>query len=364
MAKRDYYEVLGVPKTATADEVKQAFRRLAKKHHPDLNKDDAKGAEERFKEISEAYEVLADEDKRKLYDQYGHSGVEQRVWGGGGFDWSRFSHYGDIEDLFGQDLFRSFFGMGGRSGGSARQGQDLFAEVEVTLEEVLKGGRRQLRVPHSTTCRACKGTGAEGGKRVTCATCRGSGQLRKVQTRGYSQFISITTCTACRGAGSVAATLCPECGGAGKQEVVSTLTVEIPKGAYEGLRLRLAGKGQAGGPGVPSGNLYIGLRVRPDDRFHREGNDLVVDVPLNVYTAILGGETTLDTLDGGTTLTIPAGTQTHTLFKMKARGLPDPETHRRGDLYARVIVVTPRNLSAEERRTLESLAKSGQPKPR
>ena len=365
MAKRDYYDVLGVPRGASKDIIKQAYRRLAKQHHPDLNKEDPKAAEEKFKELSEAYEVLIDEEKRALYNQYGHAGIEQRVWGGSGFDWSRFTHQGDVEDIFGSDLFRQFFGgsifdgvFGGRHAAGPRPGQDLYADMEVTLQDVLQGTRRQLRVPHSESCRACKGTGAKGAELKTCPRCNGSGQIRNVQSRGYAQFVSITTCSQCRGRGALAGTPCPECEGGGRIDRVSTLGVEVPKGAFDGLRLRLGGKGQPGGRGGRTGDLYITLHVRPDERFTREGSDLYTDVPLDVYTAILGGEVKMDTLDSTATVKVPAGTQTHTLFRIRGKGLPDVRTHERGDLYARVVLVTPRNLTAEERRTLESLAAS------
>ncbi|HKZ48251.1 MAG TPA: molecular chaperone DnaJ [Thermoplasmata archaeon] len=365
MAKRDYYDVLGVPRGASKDIIKQAYRRLAKQHHPDLNKEDPRAAEEKFKELSEAYEVLIDEEKRALYNQYGHAGIEQRVWGGSGFDWSRFTHQGDVEDIFGSDLFRQFFGgsifdgvFGGRHAAGPRPGQDLYADMEVTLQDVLQGTRRQLRVPHSESCRACKGTGAKGAELTTCPRCKGAGQIRNVQARGYAQFVSITTCGQCRGRGALAETLCPECKGEGRIDRVSLLSVEVPEGAFDGLRLRLGGKGQPGGRGGRPGDLYITLHFRADDRFTREGSDLYTDVPLDVYTAILGGEVKMDTLDSTATVKVPAGTQTHTLFRIRGKGLPDVRTHERGDLYARVVLVTPRNLTAEERRTLERLAAS------
>jgi molecular chaperone DnaJ len=365
MAKRDYYEVLGVGKGASADEIKQAYRRLAKKFHPDLNKDDPKAAEEKFKEVSEAYEALIDPEKRALYDQYGHAGMEQRVWGGGGFDWSRFTHQQDIEDIFGGDLFREFFGGGGFFGGrqGPRRGQDLYAEMEITLTDVVQGTRRTLQVPHAEGCRACKGTGAKDAKLVPCARCGGTGQLRHVQARGYAQFVSITTCRECGGQGNLPSSPCAECRGAGRIEKVSQITVEIPKGAMDGMRLRLQGKGQAGGRGAPPGDLYIEVRVRPDERFTREGIDLYTDAPLDLYTAILGGEIAVETLDSTATVAIPAGTQSHTLFRLKGRGLPEPRGRGRGDLFVRAILVTPRNLNAEERRTFERLAGTAREKP-
>src|SRR2546426_3474960 len=234
MADDDYYERLGVPRGASKDEIKRAYRRLAKKHHPDLNKDDPKAAEERFKQISEAYEVLADDDKRRIYDQFGADGLKQQVWGGEGFDWSRFTHAGDVEDIFGRDLFESFFGRSGGLGGSLFEqffggnvgtvgrrrgpapGQDARVEVELSLEEVARGGRKEVTVHYPMTCPACRGTGAEGERLVTCPTCNGRGQVSASQRRGYGQFITITTCPKCNGRGQWPERPCPRCSGAGR----------------------------------------------------------------------------------------------------------------------------------------------------
>src|SRR2546422_9567381 len=258
MADDDYYERLGVPRGASKDEIKRAYRRLAKKHHPDLNKDDPKAAEERFKQISEAYEVLADDDKRRIYDQFGADGLKQQVWGGGGFDWSRFTHAGDVEDIFGRDLFASFFGQSGGLGGSLFEqffggnvgtvgrrrgpapGHDARVEVELSLEEVAQGGRKEVTVHYPMTCPACRGTGAEGERLVTCPTCNGRGQVSASQRRGYSQFITITACPKCNGRGQWPERPCPRCSGECRIAEQRTIAVEIPPGVP---RLQRSGRG-------------------------------------------------------------------------------------------------------------------------
>ena len=372
MGKRDYYEVLGVPRTAGPDEIKRAFRRLAKEYHPDMAKGDKKVAEERFKELSEAYEVLADDGKRKIYDAYGHEGLKQQVWGGQDFDWSRFTHVGDVRDLFGEDFFESVFGgrspfggslfedlFGGRSRSRGpRRGRDLQVAVGVSLEDLCRGTRKDLQVPRAAPCDTCKGTGAKGGRLVTCTTCNGQGQVSRSQARGFSQFISITTCPKCGGRGRWPETPCPACGGSGRIEGMSTLHVEIPAGAPDGLQLRVAGKGEAGDPGAPPGDLYVVVRTLDHPAFQRDGRNLLLDWPITVPRAALGGDIEVPTVDGGARLRVPPGTQTHTLFRLRGKGLPDMETGRRGDQLVRVLVVTPERLTAEERRLMEKLDSS------
>src|SRR5213080_1376784 len=285
MADADYYGVLGVPRGASSDEIKRAYRRLAKKYHPDLNKENAKAAEEKFKQLSEAYEVLADPEKRKIYDQFGADGLKQQVWGGQGFDWSRFTRAGDIEDIFGGDFFQSFFGRSGGLGGSLFEdffgggpvgrrrgpapGRDAQVELEVTLDEVARGGRREVSVQYPMTCPACRGTGAEGERLVTCPTCGGRGQLSSSQQKGYSQFITITTCPKCNGRCQWPERPCARCSGRGRVEEQRTIAVEIPAGVPDGVQLRIPGRGLAGDAGAPAGDLYVGVRVRPDPRFAR-----------------------------------------------------------------------------------------------
>ncbi len=360
VAKRDYYEVLGVDKTSSEREIKKAYRRLAKKHHPDLNKDDPKVAEEKFKEISEAYEVLADEEKRRGYDQFGFSGVESQ-FGRGGFTWSDFTHHRDIEDIFGRDLFRDLFGEGifdGLFGGrrarrGPRRGHDLRMDVEVDLKDVVSGVGMNLKVPHSTRCKECSGTGAEGGKTATCPQCSGAGQIRNVSRQGFSQFIRIATCPVCRGSGSTFDKPCEKCGGRGSVRKTSSIDVSIPKGAYTGLRLKISSEGEAGDPGAPPGDLYVIVHVRPHGIFERDGDNLWMQVPITISQAALGARIQVPTINGKAELKIPSGTQTHTTFRLKGKGLPRINGFGRGDEMIQVVVAVPGKLTSEQRKLLE-----------
>ncbi|MBI4415971.1 MAG: molecular chaperone DnaJ [Euryarchaeota archaeon] len=361
--KRDYYEVLGVSREASADEIKRAYRRLAMQFHPDrVPAERKKEAEERFKEISEAYEVLADEQKRVLYDRYGHAGVEQQVWGGQGFDWSRFTRFTDIEDLFGEDVLRDFLGgsifdqfFGRRQGAQPRRAADLRYDLEIDLEDVVRGTRRTIDVPRVVACPACRGTGAEGGNVVRCPQCNGSGQVSQVQQRGYTRVVTIGTCPRCNGRGQWLERPCARCNGSGARHETSVLTVDVPVGARDGMRLRLAGRGEADLRGGPPGDLYLVLHVREHPVFRRQGNDLVLDLPVTVAQASLGADVDVPTLDGTARLRIPAGTQTHTFLRLRRKGLPDVEGGPPGDQLVRVLVVTPTNLTPEERRYFERL---------
>jgi len=371
MGDQDYYGVLGVPRGASKDEIKKAYRRLAKKYHPDLNKDNPKAAEEKFKQLSEAYEVLADEEKRRIYDQFGADGLKQQVWGGQGFDWSRFTHAQDVEDIFGPDLFQSFFGQSGGLGGSlfeeffgggavgARRGpargRDARVDIELDLEEVARGGRKEVTVHYPMTCPACRGTGAEGERLVTCPACGGRGQTSNAQRRGYSQFITITTCPRCNGRGQWPERPCRRCSGEGRIDEERTIAVEIPPGVPEGIHLRIPGRGLAGEAGASPGDLYVAVRVRPHPRFARDGDDLLLELPISPADAALGTEVDVPTLDGRSRLQIPAGIQSHTTLRLRGKGLPRFQGHGRGSQLVRVIVVTPTRLSAEERRLLEQL---------
>jgi molecular chaperone DnaJ len=371
MADADYYETLGIPRGASKDEIKRAYRRLAKKYHPDLNKDNPKAAEEKFKTLSEAYEVLADDEKRKIYDQYGADGLKQQVWGGQGFDWSRFTHVADVEDIFGQDFFQSFFGGRGGLGGSLFEdffgggtmgrrrgpmpGRDARVDVEVTLEDVARGARKEVTLQHPMTCPACRGTGAEGERLVTCPTCGGRGQMSSSQRRGYSQFITIATCPKCNGRGQWPERPCPRCSGQGRIAETRTIAVEIPAGVPDGVQLRIPGRGLAGDAGAPPGDLYVGIHVQPHDRFVRDGDDLMLDLPIPVADAVLGTEVEVPTMDGSSRLRIPAGVQSETVLRLRGKGLPRFQAHGRGDQLVRVRVVTPTQVSSEERRLFEQL---------
>lgn len=370
MTGPDYYRVLGVSRDASKDEIKRAYRKLAKKYHPDLNKDNAKAAEEQFKKVSEAYEVLIDDEKRRIYDQYGVDGLRQRVWGGEGFDWSRFTHYGDIEDIFGRDLFESFFGRSGFGGtlfeemfggGVGRRrgpapGRDLRVDVEFSLEEVARGERKEITLHHPTKCPACGGSGAEGGRLVTCPTCAGRGQVSGSQRRGYSQFITITTCPKCAGRGQWPESPCRRCEGRGQIAESRTISVDIPAGVPEGLRLRVPGRGEAGDPGAPAGDLYVLVHIQAHPTFTRDGDDVLIELPITISQAALGAEVEVPTLDGTARLRIPPGTQSHTLLRLRGKGLPRFHGPGRGDELVRAIVSTPARLGAEERRLFERLS--------
>ncbi len=370
MVKRDYYEVLGVDKNASERDIKRAYRRLAKKHHPDMNKNNPKAAAEKFKEISEAYEVLADKDKKARYDRFGHAGVES-TFGTGGFTWSDFTHYRDIEDIFSRDIFSDFFGT--RFGGdifsdlfgdrarrrpSVRRGRDIRYDLDVTLEEAAFGTKKKLKIPHLAQCESCNGTGAEGGRTSNCPTCNGSGQIQDVRRNGFSQFVTISTCHRCRGRGQLADKVCSDCRGSGSVHKTSTLEVDVPRGAFDGLRLKVPGKGEAGDQGGPSGNLYIFIHTKPHEIFERRGNDIVLELPISFAQAALGHKVEVPTLDGKAKLTIPPGTQTSTLFRIRRKGLPDIDGYVRGDELVKVIVVTPEKLSSEERRLMREFAET------
>ena len=371
MAESDYYEVLGVPRGASKDEIKRAYRRLAKKYHPDLNRDNAKAAEEKFKQVSEAYEVLADDEKRRIYDQFGPEGLKQQVWGGQGFDWDRFTHAADVEDIFGRDFFDAFFRGGGIGGGGLfdqffggsvgrsrgpASGRSLRVDTEVRLEDLLHDSRKEvtLRAPHP--CPACQGSGAEGGKLVTCPTCHGRGQVTNSARRGYSQFVTISPCPKCQGRGRWPETPCRRCGGSGKIAETRTVAVEIPAGVPDGVQLRIPGHGEAGEAGTRPGDLYVVVHVVPHPTFERDGEDVIMSLPITYPQAVLGAEIEIPTLEGSARLHIPPGTQSHSLLRLRGKGLPRLQGGGRGDQLVRVIVTTPEKVSAEERKLLERLA--------
>lgn len=371
MAKRDYYDVLGVERGASKDDIKRAYRRLAKKYHPDVNKDNPEEAEEKFKALSEAYEVLMDEEKRALYDRYGHDAA-QRTFAGGGFDWSDFTRFQDLEDIFRNDVFRDFFGGFSRPFGSSlfeeffRQtgrgrpqgpapGRDLRVDLGVTLEEAAEGGRREVDVPRRVACPECEGTGAEAGRLTSCPQCGGTGQVRDVRRRGFTQMVTIASCPRCGGRGEWPETACAACEGSGVVPETARVAVAIPKGAYDGLTLRVPGKGETGERGGPSGNLYIVLHLKDHPVFQREGDDLLVDVPVTLTQATLGAEISVPTLAGEVSLKVPPGTQSHRVFRLRGMGLPGLEGGRRGDLRVRVVVAVPRKPSGEVKRLLRQL---------
>jgi molecular chaperone DnaJ len=354
MAKRDYYEVLGVERGTSEADLKKAYRRLAMKHHPDRNPDD-KASEEKFKEANEAYEVLSDASKRAAYDQYGHAGVDPSMggggFGGGGAGGANFS------DIFG-DVFSDFFGGGGqgRGGrGGAQRGSDLRYTLELNLEEAVRGTTVSIRVPTLVNCKPCDGTGAKKGSApVTCATCGGIGQVRMQQG-----FFSVQqTCPRCHGQGKVISDPCDSCHGEGRVEEFKTLSVKVPPGVDSGDRIRLSGEGEAGVQGGPTGDLYVVINVRDHDIFQRDGKHLYCDVPISFTDAALGGELEVPTLDGRVKLRIPEGTQTGKQFRLRGKGVAPVRGGGAGDLLCRVMVETPVNLGKRQRELLEELRAS------
>jgi len=361
MAAKDYYDILGVPKTSSKDDIKKAYRRLAMKYHPDMNKDNQKASEEKFKDISEAYEVLMDDEKRARYDQFGAEGV-QSTFRTGGFDWSDFTHFQDISDLFGNmggfgsggSLFDELFGRSQHR--ESLEGRSLRYDVEVSLRDVEKGAEKEIRVPHTVQCKTCNGVGAKPGDFRTCPTCRGSGQVQRTQRRGNTNYVSIAGCPTCGGRGKEITKPCPTCGGAGMTRTVSAIKVSIPKGADEGMRLRIRGAGEASPDGGPPGDLYIVLHMAEDPTFKREGNDLHLDARISMTQAALGDEIHVLTLEGDALLKIPPGTQNGTLFRLKGRGLPNIRGHGQGDEFVRVIVDIPTRLTSEQKDLLKKFA--------
>jgi len=349
MAKRDYYDVLGVQRGANDTELKSAYRKLAMKHHPDRNPGD-KQCEHSFKEINEAYEVLKDPDKRAAYDRFGHAAFEQGMGGAGpGFG-------ADFATTF-ADIFDDFFGMGrrgGRSGGRER-GADLRYNMEITLEEAYHGKAAQVRIPTSVTCETCSGTGAKSGtKPKTCPTCAGHGKVRHAQ--GF--FTLERTCLTCQGRGQVIDDPCPACSGAGRVTRERTLSVNIPPGVEDGTRIRLAGEGEAGVRGGPAGDLYIFLSLASHELFQRDGADLHCRVPISMVTATLGGEFEVPTMDGGKTrVRVPEGTQSGRRFRLAGKGMPVLRSKQMGDMYVQALVETPQKLTKRQRELLAEFEK-------
>jgi molecular chaperone DnaJ len=351
VSKRDYYEVLGVVRTATEIEIKSSYRKLALQYHPDRNPGD-KASEDKFKEAAEAYAVLIDTDKRHMYDRFGHAGLGGAATGG--FDPNTFTGFEDIlgglGDIFG---FGDVFGGGGRRRGGPQRGADLRYDLEISFQESAKGTEASIQIPRQDTCESCGGSGAAPGSQpTTCPQCQGRGQLRYQQ--GF--FTVARTCGQCRGSGSIITKPCPTCRGAGRIQQEKKLSVRIPAGIATGQRLRLTGEGEAGPGGGPSGDLYVVVHVQEHPFFQRDGNDLFCEVPLNFPTLALGGEIRIPTLDGDEAFTIPAGTATGATFRIRGRGMPDVSGRGQGDLLVTVKVRTPKKLSKEQKKLLEQLA--------
>jgi molecular chaperone DnaJ len=347
MAKRDYYEILGITRTATEVEIKKAYRKLAVQHHPDKNPDDHT-AEDKFKEAAEAYSVLSDSQKRAAYDRFGHAGVSG-AGAGAGFD-PGFSNIEDIFDMFG---FGDMFGGRTSRRSSVQRGSDLRYDIEISLEDAAEGKDEKLKIPRLERCEECDGSGAEKGTQPeACITCGGSGQTRYQQ--GF--FSVMRTCPNCQGKGRIVRAPCKSCRGQGRNEKERNLEIKIPAGVETGSRLRVAGEGEAGVGGGPSGDLYVVIHVKEHDNFERQGSNLYSAVPVTFAQAALGAEIKVKTLDAEEDLKIPAGTQTGTIFRLKNHGMPNLSGRGKGDLFVAVTLVTPKTLTKEQRKLLEQLA--------
>jgi molecular chaperone DnaJ len=355
VSKRDYYEVLGVQKTVSEADLKSAYRKLAMKHHPDRNPGD-KAAEEKFKEAAEAYAVLADSEKRSLYDRFGHQAVGSGAGGSAGFDPSIFADFGgDFADILGGMFgFGDIFGGGRRRGGPQR-GADLRYDLEISFNEAAKGTETTIQIPRHESCETCRGTGAAPGTSPTvCSRCHGAGQVRT--QRGF--LVVAGTCPQCRGNGRVIAKPCHTCHGAGQVARERKLTVKIPAGIASDQQMRLQGEGEAGTGGGPAGSLYVVVHVEEHEFFRRDGINLFCEIPVNFTTLALGGEIMVPTLDGEESVKVPEGTQTGTTLRLRGKGMPEVNGRGRGDLFATVQVRTPKKLTKDQRHLIEQLAKA------
>ncbi|MBP9483661.1 MAG: molecular chaperone DnaJ [Negativicutes bacterium] len=354
MAKKDFYETLGVPKGASEDEIKKAYRKMARKHHPDLNKETQDAAAEKMKEVNEAYEILSDSSKRQQYDQFGHAAFDPSQGGGqggfgGGFSGGGFGGFEDIFDMFG--------------GGRRRQpngpvvGDDLRYDLELTFEEAAFGTTKKINLPRMENCDTCHGSGAAAGTHPeTCPNCQGSGQVQQPVNTPFGRMMNVASCPRCSGTGKIIPTPCSTCKGKGKVRKNRNLEVKVPAGTDDGLRLRMSGEGEAGTRGGPPGDLYIYLNVKPHSLFQRDGNDVWCEVPLTMVKAALGSEIEVPTLDGKVSLTIPEGTQTGKVFRLKEKGIPRLRGTGRGDQYVRVKVIIPTKIDSKRRKLLEEFA--------
>lgn len=353
MSKRDYYEVLGIDKGSTQDEIKRSYRKMAKKYHPDLNPDN-KDAEVKFKEVNEAYEVLSNEEKRSRYDRFGHAGVDPQAGGYGG------QGFGDFGDLF-EDIF-DIFGGGGFSGGGRRRsptkGADLRYDLTLEFKEAVFGVEKEIQVRRTENCHVCSGSGAKPGtKKETCSKCKGSGEVRYAQQTPFGQFVRTSTCDLCEGTGEVIEDKCNNCRGTGKEIKSKRINVKVPAGVDEGSVISIRGEGEPGDMGGPRGDLYIYLDVRPDPVFKRSGNNIYLNIPITFTEASLGAEIKVPTLEETETYNIPQGTQTGTRFKIKNMGVPNLRSGGRGDLFFTVEVKVPTELTEKQKELLLEFAK-------
>ena len=348
MAKKDYYDLLGVEKTASEAEIKKAYRKLAMKYHPDrfanASETEKKEAEEKFKEVNEAYQVLSDQDKRAKYDRFGHAAFENGGAGGYGGGFEGFSGSGF------EDIFSSFFGGSGFGGGAQQRGpepgEDLRVDVTITLEEVAKGGEKEIRYTRRAKCKACNGTGAEpGSKMKTCDKCGGKGRIEKIQRTMLGNFKSVEECDKCKGKGQIPETKCKKCGGTGLERENVVKKIKIPVGIHDGQRLRIHGMGDASAEGGIDGDLYIFFHVKEHDFFVRDGENIICEVPITYAKAALGGEVEIPTLNGKKAIKIPAGTQNGKIFKLRGEGINNPRAYGAGDQLVKIVIEVPTNLN-------------------
>ena len=348
MAK-DYYKILGVDKNASQDEIKKAFRKMARKYHPDIA---GKAGEEKFKEINEAFQVLGDKQKRAQYDQTGGEGFRFDNSSGG---------FGDVnfEDLFRAsgfgDIFDMFSGGGRTRKKGPKQGSDVRYDLDITLEQAFSGLTTKIEIPIHVACKACKGTGSKDGILKTCDACGGTGEVRKVRRTPFGQTVFITTCDKCKGLGKIISEKCPKCNGTGRIKENKKIEIKIPRGVDEDSYLRVAGQGEAGYNGGPLGDLYVVIHIKPHKIFERKGADLYCKITINLSKAIFGGDIEVPTIDGTAKLKLPKGTQSHTVFRLRGQGMPDIHSHKRGDELVKIIVEIPKNLPAKQEAVLKEI---------
>lgn len=369
MSKRDYYEILGVAKGATADEIKKAYRKVAMQYHPDRNPGD-KAAEEKFKEAAEAYEVLSDADRRGQYDRFGHAGVSGNGRGGGYGSGNMEDIFSQFGDIFGDDIFGSFFGGGaGRRGGAGTQrrgvrGSNLRVKLKLSFEEIAKGVTKQIKVKKHVPCGTCHGSGAKDKSSVqTCGTCGGSGQVRKVTSTFLGQMQTVTTCPTCNGEGSVITAKCTVCKGEGRVYGEETVTIDIPAGVQEGMQLSVGGRGNAGERGGSPGDLIVLIEEEPHPELHRDGLNVAYELYLSFSDAVFGTNVEVPTIDGRAKIKIPPGTQSGKIFRLKGKGFPAVQAYEKGDQLIHVNVWTPQHLTPEEKVIVEKLGSSPNFKP-
>lgn len=369
MTKRDYYEVLGVSKTASADEIKKAYRKVAMQYHPDRNPGD-KSAEDKFKEAAEAYEILSDADKKAKYDRFGHQAFGPGMGGGGGFNGGMnmddiFSQFGDI---FGEGMFGNMFGGGGggarTSRGRGNRGSNLRVKIKLNFEEMAKGVTKNIKVKKYVPCNVCNGSGAKDkGSIQTCPTCHGSGQVRKISNTFLGQMQTVSTCPTCNGEGSTISAKCTHCKGEGRMYAEETVSIDIPAGVQEGMQLSMSGKGNAGERGGAPGDLLIVIEEEAHKELHRDGLNVAYELHITFPEAAFGTTVEVPTIDGRAKIKIPAGTQSGKIFRLKGKGFPEVQGYQRGDQLVHVNIWTPQNLTAEERSMLEKMSESPNFKP-